>query len=170
MKLLIVSDSHGLVEQLQSIIKRHKDEVQKIIHCGDSELDVNEDVLKNVMIVKGNCDWHNQFPNEELIQIGNEKLYITHGHLYNVKMSYVPLSYRAEEVGATIVCFGHSHVATAFMENNIIYINPGSIHYPRKIKAKTYVICEVVDDEVQVHFYDLSGNSLQTLAKKFHRS
>lgn len=170
MKLLIVSDSHGLVEELQSIIDRHKDEVQKIIHCGDSELGANHETIKNVTIVKGNCDFHNQFPNEELVEINDEKLYITHGHLYNVKMSYVPISYRAEEVGATIACFGHSHVATAFMENNIVYINPGSIRYPRKIKEKTYAICEIFHNEVHVHFYDINGNGIQTLAKKFQRS
>lgn len=37
MKLLIVSDSHGLQEELLTIRERHAD-VDKMIHCGDSEL------------------------------------------------------------------------------------------------------------------------------------
>lgn len=169
MKWLITSDSHGLVYELKQIIDRHKEEVELVIHCGDSELNVDHEVISDVLIVRGNCDGDRRFPNERIEEIGNEKLYITHGHHYNVKMTYVPISYRAEEVGATIVCFGHSHVATAFMENNIIYINPGSIYFPRQIKEKTYAICDMNDQEVTVTFYDVSGNVIEPLAKTFQR-
>lgn len=171
MKFLIMSDSHGLEEEVATVINRHKQEVDYIIHCGDSELSNDHQVLANVYVVQGNCDWNGKFPEELIEQFGREKVFITHGHRYNVKSSYVPISYRAEEVGATIACFGHSHVAATFMENQIVYINPGSLKQPRGgHKEKTYVICEVQDEKnISVQFYDLNGNIVEALAKKFKR-
>lgn len=170
MKWLIISDSHGLTRELEEIIGRHKNEVERIIHCGDSELHHGEKIFSEVIVVQGNCDWKGEFPEEHLEQIENERLYVTHGHRYQVKTSYVPITYRGEEVGATIVCFGHSHVATAFMENNVVYINPGSIRYPRQRKEKTYAICEINDRQVFVRFFEISGRPMEPLAKTFQRS
>lgn len=169
-KILILSDSHGLKNELKEIIERHKAEVDCMIHCGDSELEEYNDVLEGLVVVQGNCDWNGKFEEEHVVNLGSEKIYVTHGHRYNVKTSYVPISYRAEEVGATIACFGHSHVATTFFENDVVYINPGSIKTPRGRKEKTYVICEILDKEINVFFYERDGNLIKGLEKKFIRN
>ncbi len=39
MKVLIMSDSHGLTHEISIIKERHKQDVTAMIHCGDSELD-----------------------------------------------------------------------------------------------------------------------------------
>ena len=39
MKVLIVSDSHGLTTELEKLMENYQDEVDLFIHCGDSELD-----------------------------------------------------------------------------------------------------------------------------------
>ncbi len=46
MKILIISDSHGLTDELQTIAKRHAAEVDMMIHCGDSELETNHPALE----------------------------------------------------------------------------------------------------------------------------
>ena len=38
MKVLFVSDSHGLTAELEILVEKHQDEVDLFIHCGDSEL------------------------------------------------------------------------------------------------------------------------------------
>ena len=38
MKVLIMSDSHGLTHEISIIKESHKHDVAKMIHCGDSEL------------------------------------------------------------------------------------------------------------------------------------
>ncbi|UTW68917.1 metallophosphoesterase family protein [Anaerobacillus sp. HL2] len=38
MKVLIISDSHGLKEELFELLNRYEKEVDAIVHCGDSEL------------------------------------------------------------------------------------------------------------------------------------
>lgn len=170
LKLLIMSDSHGWADEVVQVVDRHKHEVDELIHCGDSELQVDSKELSGVKTVKGNCDFGADFPEEIKETYGSLTLYVTHGHHYNVKMTYVPLSYRAEEVGANLVCFGHSHVADCFMEQGVLFINPGSMRLPRKPKEQTYVICDITDTEVEVSFYErVSGEKLTDLSRTYSR-
>ncbi|MCM3715061.1 metallophosphoesterase [Alkalihalobacillus oceani] len=166
MKALILSDSHGLVEEVEAIISRHRAEVDLVLHCGDSELPEQHQALQQAIVVRGNCD-ASPFPDEWSETVLGVALYATHGHKYNVKMTYVTLSYRAEEVGAHIACFGHSHVATAFKENDIIYINPGSIRLPRDRKEGTYCLCERTETETIVTFYTKDGDVVEDMIYSF---
>ncbi len=52
MNVLIISDSHGLEEELQTIAKRHEAEVDLMIHCGDSELETGHPALDSYEVVK----------------------------------------------------------------------------------------------------------------------
>ncbi|MDY0396899.1 YfcE family phosphodiesterase [Virgibacillus halophilus] len=108
-KVLIVSDSHGLKEQLKQIKERH--EAEYLLHCGDSELDMDEDAMTGFLKVRGNCDFDVRYPLEQTFAINETVFFIAHGHLHDVKMDLTKISYRGEELGANIVCFGHTHVA-----------------------------------------------------------
>lgn len=167
-KALIVSDSHGLTEELITLKDRHKSDIDLLIHCGDSELSTNAEELSGYVTVRGNMDFLGRdFPNEAIEMLDDKCIYITHGHLYDVKMSYLSLAYRAEETGASIACFGHSHVAEAFEREGMIFINPGSIRLPRGRFEKTYAILEVEDKLVSVTFYSLDGIRIEQLSKTF---
>lgn len=169
-KALIVSDSHGLTEELITLKDRHKSDMDLLIHCGDSELSTNAEELSGYVKVRGNMDFLGRdFPNEAIEMLGDKCIYITHGHLYDVKMSYLSLAYRAEETGASIACFGHSHVAEAFEREGMIFINPGSIRLPRGRFEKTYAILEVEDKLVSVTFYSLDGIRIEQLSKTFKK-
>ncbi|NSL51561.1 metallophosphoesterase family protein [Calidifontibacillus erzurumensis] len=158
MKVLIVSDSHGLKEELIELKNRYMTEVDAMIHCGDSELESSSNELSGFLVVKGNCDFDRSFPSDQLVNLNHLPFYITHGHLYNVKMTLLNLRYRAEEVGAKIVCFGHSHIAGAELIDGILFINPGSIRLPRMRKEKTYSILEIDDNKnAIVRFYSIDG-------------
>ncbi|WP_102345357.1 metallophosphoesterase family protein [Bacillus sp. Marseille-P3661] len=170
MKVLIVSDSHGLNKELDIIINRHSNEVDAMIHCGDSERDADSQEMLNFITVRGNCDFDENYPLEQVKEIKNVSFYITHGHLYNVKLSLLNLKYRAEEVGASVVCFGHSHIAGAELIDGILFINPGSIRLPRLRNEKTYAIIEIDETLIcTVHFYNSQDgseiNSLKGLFK-----
>jgi putative phosphoesterase len=167
MKALIISDSHGWGKELQMVLDRHRNEMDILIHCGDSELDNEHPAIEGVKVVKGNCDFGDDFPNERTENVNGVSIYVTHGHLYNVKMTNVPLSYRAEEKQAQIACFGHSHVATAFFENGVIYINPGSIRLPRNRPEQTYCICEYMETDATVTFYDYNGDVVTDMVYHF---
>ncbi len=167
MKILIVSDSHGLKTELQIIKQKHEHEVDLMIHCGDSELSEIDPCLGGYSVVRGNCDFEGNFPEEIVKEIGDIRIYITHGHRHSVKSTILNLSYRAREMNANIVCFGHSHFLGAEMIDEILFINPGSIRLPRGRSEKTYVILSIVDNEWIVKVYDLQGGELAELTQKF---
>jgi len=163
MKALIISDSHGLTNELEMIKERHGHEVDVMIHCGDSELESTSKEMESFITVRGNCDFDSGYPNEAIYEFGDNKIYTTHGHLYNVKMTLMNLDYRAREVGANIVCFGHSHVAGTELIDGVLYINPGSIRLPRMRKEGTYVTIEERAHEMIVKFHDIDGYVIKSL-------
>lgn len=166
-KVLIVSDSHGQRSELAELKKRHEQEVALMIHCGDSELSVEDKELHGFSAVGGNCDFYGNFENEALEEVGGLRFFVTHGHLHSVKSSLMKLLYRAEEVNAQIVCFGHSHVLGAEMVHNKLFINPGSLRLPRGRKERTYVILEILGSKVELQVYDFDSGEMVELRRTF---
>lgn len=161
-KVLIMSDSHGLRNEIDTIKARHQ--LTHMIHCGDSELSAKDPVFTNMIKVKGNCDFGNDFVNNQTVDIEGLRFFITHGHLYDVRESLSTLSYQAAEVEARIVCFGHTHIAVAEKINNQLFINPGSIRLPRNRREKSYAILSFESlEKVQVDFYTPAGKQIKDL-------
>lgn len=165
-KVLVVSDSHGLTDELEVLRKRHLNDVDLMIHCGDSELMPDEEVMNGYLTVKGNCDF-GSYPLETTKEIAGRKFFITHGHRYSVKSSLMNLSYKVAEVGADIACFGHSHVLGAEVIGNTLFLNPGSIRLPRERYEKTYVILDLLDETIKMSVFDIGGQELKELAYEF---
>lgn len=168
--MLIISDSHGWTKELQNVRKRHQD-IEDAIHCGDSELEKDDHSLAGYRTVKGNCDWTGDFPNEIIFEHGGLTFLVTHGHLFDIKSSLMKLEYRAQEVGADIVCFGHSHVAYAENINGRLFINPGSIRLPRQFSEGTYgVLTWDTFKDLQLDFFNMEGENISGLPypRKFY--
>jgi uncharacterized protein len=165
-KVLVVSDSHGLTKELEVLRERHLNEVDLLIHCGDSEMMPDDKVMNGYLTVKGNCDIGG-YPLETTTEVAGRKFFVTHGHKYSVKSSLMNLKYKAAEVGADIACFGHSHVLGAEVIGDTLFLNPGSIRMPRERFEKTYVILELVDETIKMSVFDISGHELEDLAFEF---
>ncbi|MFP7299871.1 metallophosphoesterase family protein [Neobacillus niacini] len=166
-KVLVVSDSHGLTRELEILRERHVHEVDLMIHCGDSQLMSDNKAISGYLTVMGNCDFGG-YPLETTTQIAGRKFFITHGHKYSVKTSLMNLKYKAEESGADIVCFGHSHVLGAEVIGSTLFLNPGSIRMPRERFEKTYVILNLLDEKIKMSVFDISGQELKDLAFEFN--
>ena len=111
-----------------------------IIHCGDCGNSRKFLLENNAYFVDGNCDMGDF---KHLVkEIFGKKVFITHGDLENVKFGYNNLLYKALEVEANIVFFGHTHNPSYFMEEQILFLNPGS--YP-----DSYI--EIIDRDI--YFY-----------------
>ncbi|MFC3040041.1 metallophosphoesterase family protein [Virgibacillus xinjiangensis] len=162
-KVLILSDSHGLTKELKEIKKRHT--VDYMIHCGDSELEMDATELEGFYMVGGNMDMDHRFPDEQTVTIGGLTFFIAHGHLHNVKGNISTIAYRAEEEGAQVICFGHTHIAGAEKLGAQLLINPGSIRLPRNRQEKTYAIMEWNSkDDIKVNFYTETGEIVPDMA------
>lgn len=166
-KVLIVSDSHGMRSELQKLVQRHEHEVKHFIHCGDSELAVTDKEISSFSVVRGNCDYEEYFKDELVDEYAGMRFFITHGHLFSVKSSLMGLQYRAQELNARIVCFGHSHLLGAEVVKNVLFVNPGSLRLPRGRKERTYVILEITGNEVEFRVYDLDAGEISDLASHF---
>ena len=79
--------------------------------------------------VRGNCDPHSALSSALTCVVGGVCIFAAHGHLYNVK--YEPeldsLAAAAQEAGASLALFGHTHRACLEVRSGITFLNPGSI-------------------------------------------
>ncbi|MBS4194864.1 metallophosphoesterase [Lederbergia citri] len=167
MKLLVVSDSHGNKAVLQDLNATYKKQVDAMIHCGDSELSAADPVLESFTVVRGNCDMDSAFPNERILKLDDSIIFVTHGHLHRVKSSLLKISYRAKEVGADFVFFGHSHLLGAEMIDKALYLNPGSILLPRGGNEKTYSIVTKDHANITVQYFNDQHVELTKLRSVF---
>jgi putative phosphoesterase len=167
MKVLIVSDSHGLTAELEQLKERHRAEVELFIHCGDSELSADHPSMINYLTVRGNCDADQRFPIETVEETGSRRILITHGHRYSVKTDLMKLSYKAREASVDIVCFGHTHYLGAEMIYDTLFINPGSIRLPIGRRERTYVIIEIKEHAYNIKVYDYDKGELSDLEQNF---
>lgn len=125
MKLLIISDTHGKIFNLDKIIEIENPDT--IIFCGDGEKDVLS--VNNLIGVSGNCDFYKFFPNNQNLLIQNKKIFVTHGHLFHTKGGLEELNYYAENNAVDIVIFGHTHIPYNEYKNKILFFNPGSYNF-----------------------------------------
>ncbi|TFE00991.1 metallophosphoesterase [Jeotgalibacillus salarius] len=153
MKLLVVSDNHGDENIISEVKNRWISKVDYMLHAGDSELPYASETMSHFTKVRGNCDFDSSYPEDALVECGDKKVFITHGHLYGIKSSLDRIRYKAEEQQADIVIFGHSHQLGAEMTDHILFLNPGSVRLPRDRNEPTYAVVEIEGNHVEVVFY-----------------
>ncbi len=141
MKLIVISDTHGSTERAIRAVKDHP-EASEILHLGDMSADAAEISRRTglpAVAVKGNCEYGSA-PDELVITRGGCRLFLTHGHKYGVGYSLLRLSLKAEEDGAAVALFGHTHVPLLEYSGGLLILNPGSISRPRGCKASYAVL------------------------------
>lgn len=153
MKVIIVSDTHRKNDNYFEVMKLHKPDM--VIHCGDvegSEYAIEEAVDCPVQIVLGNNDFFSTLPRELEFDIGNYKVWVTHGHNYYVSMGNETIKKEAIARGKNIVFYGHTHKPVVDVDEDVIAVNPGSLSYPRQDNRRpSYAIMEI-DRFDKVHF------------------
>ena len=105
-----------------------------MIHLGDHFDDGETMALENPHIrihqVPGNCDKYRMMRYEPEIlcyPVGGVVMYMTHGHLHNVKMDRYKLLLEARKMNAQVVLYGHTHVADCHLEEDGLWVmNPGA--------------------------------------------
>jgi putative phosphoesterase len=152
----VISDTHRYKWVIEDAVKK-MGEVDMIIHLGDNIQDV-EEISKyfkgKIINVKGNCDFSKSVPAEIIEIIEGKKFLITHGHRYDVKNSMTRLKFKALEVSADVVLFGHSHVSGIAYEDGIWFVNPGSPAVPRDGFFSVALI-KLEDGEVKASIIEL---------------
>lgn len=177
MKILFISDIHGITTNLNYIENKIKESnFDKIVCLGDlyyagptySENHVVDskkvhefltEYQDKLICMRGNCDSAvdikaSDFPINDgiaLINTDNLDIYITHGNEYN---SEKDRKFNREG----ILVYGHEHKPYIKKKNKMIYINVGSISLPRNDIA-TYAIYE----NKKFVIYDINNNIIDSI-------
>ncbi len=141
----VFADTHGCTALMVEAVRRCQPDL--ILHLGDYARDTA--VLRTefpeipLYSVCGNCDIVRTVPEKSVVPLGPVKAFITHGHLYNVDWSLDSLVYAAQEVGAKIALFGHTHEALNVEIGGVQLLNPGTAGKGRKL---TWALLTVFDN------------------------
>lgn len=145
MRVGIFSDSHGDHDALDVLLEK-MGYLDAACFLGDVAKDAYylEDRLAampnqpKLYAVRGNNDFACRLPVDLLVDLGGVPVYMTHGHTV---VSLMSLAYRAQEKGAKIALFGHTHQALCDYVGDVMVLNPGSAgNYCRGGKARASVL------------------------------
>ena len=151
MKILVLSDTHAYLENARAVLARLQGKVDAVFHLGDHDDDAvalqQEFPKLPFHYVKGNNDYRVDTPSQKLVRLGGKTLLLTHGHKQRVYCNYDTISYWAEEQGADVVLFGHTHLpyeayiaSDSEEEKSVWLFNPGSMSKPREGKPSYGII------------------------------
>lgn len=167
----MVSDNHGDRYILSELIDIYQDEMDELIHCGDSELSPSDSVWDALNTVKGNMDFTDGYPVTRVEEAAGETLFITHGHLHRVKSTFDQVVREAKEAGARFAFYGHTHEPAIDIQDGVCLINPGSISQPRgRNTHKTYALIDLTERQLSIRYFDENHNEVKTLGAAFEIS
>ena len=148
MTLLVLSDSHGRSDLIEDVIRRVRPD--GVLFAGDGLRDLTRvDIPAPLWAVSGNCDWLSspliiqgrewEPAAEELISVEGIRILLMHGHKRDVKSGPARAIYRALELEADILVYGHTHLPVEYclrpgdplsafeLTKPLTVFNPGSL-------------------------------------------
>ncbi len=178
MKILFISDIHGITTNLKVLDKKLQTEnFDKLVCLGDlyyagpsynNKYEINSkgvfDFLTKyqdkLICMMGNCDSSvdikaSDFPiisGISLIHTDGLDIYITHGNEYSFEKNR-----KFNRKG--ILVYGHEHIPFIKKKGDMIYINVGSISLPKNDFNCTYAIYE----HKKITIYDINDNIVDSI-------
>ena len=151
MTILVLSDSHSSLRFMRQCADTIRPDV--LVHLGDyfDDAVVLKEEYPQILVYQlpGNCDRYRCPPGLPEILVENicgVRVYMTHGHRHQVKMSVGLLLKDARAAKADIVLYGHTHAADCHREDDGLWVmNPGSCGY----YGGSAGIIEIVDGKMK---------------------
>lgn len=160
MRIIVISDTHGNKQAVDSVFLRNSD-ADLFIHLGDGERDIDAFLLENpsytsrVIHVAGNCDFGSLSNDFEIIPVNGHKIFATHGHRYFVKHGIQAIKETAKRLNCDIVLYGHTHVRDNRLEDGLYIMNPGSAGNPHDGTKRSFGTVNVVSSGVVLNIADI---------------
>lgn len=111
MKMLVLSDSHGNVENMARAVEQVQPD--RIAHLGDVMRDGEKlhALFPAIPLdqVPGNCDLAAFDAPEKLLLVEDKRVLLCHGHTLHVKEGLLTAMYAALEKQVDVLLFGHTH-------------------------------------------------------------
>jgi len=166
MIIAVISDTHSNVKTASALLDTIGD-FDLLIHLGDHVNDLialSSEMSCRTIGISGNEDkgilGDDKFPTEITIPAGDIKIFMTHGHLFDLNPYYQKdewdsrisgLVLRAKETGAKIALFGHTHRPHLEDRDGVLLMNPGDI-YPGAEWAHVGIL-EVSGKDISAKIY-----------------
>lgn len=161
MKLLFISDIHGSLYYLNRVLELCREEDPNYIVILGDELyhgarnplpkDYNPKAVAEllnsykdkIIAIRGNCDSevdqmvleYPMLSDYSTILYNDRRLFLTHGHIYNV--DNLPNLNKGD-----VLIYGHTHVSLAEKHKDVFILNPGSITFPKENTPNSYGVLE----------------------------
>ncbi len=161
MKFLIASDIHGSAYYCEKLLEKiNEEKADRVIILGDilyhgprndlpkdyapkKVIEMLNPLKEKLLCVRGNCDTEVDqmvlsFPvlaDYSVIPVGDKLIYATHGHNYNCE-KLPPIA------KGDILLNGHTHVSKCDVNEDFIYMNPGSVSIPKEDTPHSYMTLE----------------------------
>jgi len=147
-----MSDSHGSKKNMFDAVEIESPDV--ILHLGDNIRDCYdvEALHPEIMLrsVKGNCDQGYPGLETDEFLLEGKRIFMTHGHLFSVKIGKKRILDAATARGIDILLFGHTHIPYHKEKDGLLTINPGSIG-----SEKSYAVLEIKNGVVECELKSL---------------
>ncbi|RDV81148.1 metallophosphoesterase family protein [Ammonifex thiophilus] len=166
MRLGLVSDSHGELENLREALRQLKEkwQVEMVAHLGDAWEDtvVFEEfpTLRCLRVPGVYCPPYRDpaVPNRLVEEIAGYRLLFTHTpsvHPHDLEGDPNP-QLLAQTESVDIIAFGHTHVPEIRREGKVLWVNPGHLKSrDKKGHSPSYAVVELEEKAVRVWLVDL---------------
>lgn len=158
MRIIVFSDTHGNSHAVREVFRRNED-APVFIFLGDGEHDLDRMRKaypeKEILSVKGNCDYSSESPDFDFFQAKGVRIFFTHGHNWGVRYSPYKIFYKAKEMGAQIALFGHTHCRFLEYSDGLYILNPGSAALPRDGHLPSYAFIDLTPNGIMCSHVDL---------------
>lgn len=159
MRIIVMSDSHGLFSPLEEIVQRNLS-ADIFIHLGDGEREVRQlraaHPTLDIRFVCGNCDaGAGGTPTILSFEADGKRIVATHGNRHGVKYGTEGMLALAEQNSAIIALFGHTHARFIDFEEGIYLLNPGSVTCPRDGTPPSYGFVDITKAGIVVNIVNL---------------
>ena len=152
MKILIISDTHGNLNNLYRVLEMEKP-IDNLLHLGDFSGD--DDEIRAAAdcacaFVRGNCDICSNERDTRDFGLLNHNVHMEHGQMLPSDLNSIAL--RAKYLGADILLYGHTHVPVSVFHKGVYIVNPGSLSRPRQANRRPSYVIMNIDNDGRVEF------------------
>ncbi len=159
MRIIAFSDTHRHHDRVHRLFEQTHLTTDLYIFLGDIESDIDNMFAlypdKRILSVPGNCDHASLNPAVGVTEAAGKKIIFTHGHRHLVNFGISQLKSLAEQNGADMVLFGHTHVRYCDYKDGVYFVNPGSLGEPRDSRAPSYAVIDIIPQGILVSHAEL---------------
>ena len=158
MRIAVMADTHLSLDLARQAL-RQAGPVDEVFHLGDFYADamaLAKEIKPPLAAVRGNTDFE-AGPNDLVLERLGHRLFLTHGHYYDVPETLDQLVAAARRHHCAVALFGHSHVPLIERRAGLLLINPGSLFFPEM--NKTFAILDLALNNVEARIISLNGLS-----------